>query len=306
MPAPSSEKISSFLTDTLVVVVLFRKRMNESLSLRSLSTQTIPAYQKMDVMVYDNSSQSDWRTNCEGNPIFNWTYIPDRSNPGVSKAYNQGFEVARRQHKQRLLLLDQDTLFPAGTLSAYAAAITKYNNPPLLAPILKSHNKIYSPCRQVCNWCFSLPSVTTGEVPVSGKSLLNSGMCIHLDAFEKAGGFDERIPLDFADHDFMKRYRTHFNSFVLLDVICSHGFRTRKNKTSVMLWPVFASTAKGRRTALRVKERLFHFSLWPLSGQVGCRCDSTTQDFLRFCSRYFSLINRSLWRRNTARHRECA
>ena len=39
-------------------------------------------------------------------------YISDPTNPGVSKAYNVGFELARQLNKKWLLLLDQDTVFP--------------------------------------------------------------------------------------------------------------------------------------------------------------------------------------------------
>jgi rhamnosyltransferase len=205
-------------------MVLYEKRMNESETFQSLGSSLSGAPEKIDMVMYDNSPVSMWRGNEDYQDSFRLRYISDTCNPGVSKAYNRGFEIAQELRKKWLMFLDQDTLFPEGALSKYGAAIERHGNSPLFAPILMCDGRIYSPCHHFLNVNFPLRSVRPGTISARGKGLLNSGMCIHVDAFEKIGGFDERIPLDFADHDFMKRYRKHFDSFVLLDIACAHGF----------------------------------------------------------------------------------
>lgn len=210
-------------------MVLYQKRAEESETFLSLAKCLHGRPEKIDAVIYDNSPAPLWHDIEKQYDGLRIHYISDPSNPGVSKAYNAGFELARQSHKKWLLLLDQDTVFPEGALAMYAVAIEKHAEPPLLAPMLVCDGKIYSPCRHVGNVNFPLHAIRPGMVPVKRLSLLNSGLCIRLDAFERVGGFNEMIPLDFADHDFMRRYREHFDSFALLNMVCVHGFSDKES-----------------------------------------------------------------------------
>jgi glycosyltransferase involved in cell wall biosynthesis len=239
------------------------------------------------MVIYDNSPAPMWRGDGERRDGFRIRYISDTSNPGVSKAYNTGFEIARQLRKKLLLLLDQDTVFPENTFSNYAAAIEAHADCPLFAPILMSHGKIYSPCGQILNANFHLRRVRPGRGSVRGKSLLNSGLCIRLDAFDKVGGFDEKIPLDFADHDFMKRYRTHFDSFVLIDVVCEHGFSDKEPVGLNGSLTRFGYYCKGARNSIKGGQDAF--SLAPAAFLRAARLSARfrTLRFLRLFFRAF-------------------
>ncbi len=204
----------------------------------------------MDVVVFDNSATApercgDYRYDC-----FRIHYISDVCNPGVSKAYNTGLKVAKKLKKKWLLFLDHDTNFPRYALERYAQALAAYPDIVLFVPILTSVGRIYSPCRYVLNAGFPLAKIKPGVCSTRGKSVLNSGMCISIEAFDRVGGFNESIPLDFADHDFMKRYGKHFDSFCIVDVTCSHGFSGMERIDRDAALTRFGYYCKGARASI--------------------------------------------------------
>jgi GT2 family glycosyltransferase len=232
----------------LSILVLYKQRLEESKTFTSLF-RTSPTWdERIHLLVYDNSPVPMHAPGAFDDSGGHIHYLSDTSNPCVSSAYNVGARIARELEKPYLLLLDQDTLFPRDALSGYLNAIETHKGCPLFAPMLLCDGKIYSPCRQMLHVHLTLRAMEPGRVSARGKSLLNSGMCIKLDAFDKVGGFDEKIPLDFADHDFMRRYHTHFDSFFLLDMACAHGFSDKENLNAARYSSASVTTAKGRGT----------------------------------------------------------
>ncbi len=235
----------------LAVLVLYKERLEEGATFSSLFGATHSFDERLRLLVYDNSPAP---MHAVEEPLFagdRIAYISDTSNPGVSKAYNTGAQRARRLGCTHMLLLDQDTIFPQGAILAYINAIEKNGDCPLFAPVLVSGNRIYSPCGSVLNVNLPLRAIDSGRRSAGGVSVLNSGMCVAVDAFEKIGGFDEAIPLDFADHDFFSRYRRHFDSFVLLDVRCGHGFADRETQDLDKALARFRLYCRGARNAIK-------------------------------------------------------
>jgi len=229
----------------LAVLVLYKERLEGSATFSSLFGASHAFDERLRLLVYDNSpapmhAAEDPRLT--GGRI---AYISDTSNPGVSKAYNTGAQWARRLGCTHMLLLDQDTV------SAYIDALEKNWDCPLFAPVLVSGNWIYSPCRSVLNVNLPIRAIDPGRRGAKGVSLLNGGMCVAVDAFEKIGGFDEAIPLDFADHDFFRRYRRHFDTFLLLDVRCKHGFSDRETGDFDKAFARFGFYCRGARNAIK-------------------------------------------------------
>jgi rhamnosyltransferase len=239
-----------FFDDVLAVIVLYKKRVGESETYSSLFG-SLPDGANISLVIYDNSPVPMHRPEEFDDTLPDIRYISDTSNPGVSKAYNRGFEIARQLNKKWLLLLDQDTLFPDGALALYAAKVEEYEDAGLFAPMLVCDGTLYSPCRQFLHAYFPLRSIESGRLPVSGKSLLNSGLCIRLDVFERTGGFDETIPLDFSDHDFIRRFRRDFDSFVLLDMVCTHNLSAKELRDTHNALVRFAFYCKGARNSVR-------------------------------------------------------
>lgn len=86
---------------------------------------------------------------------------------------------------------------------------------------------------------------------LQGRSLLNSGILVSLEAFEAIGGFDERIPLDFADHDFCRRFAERYGNAYILDVDCEHGFSDREESSLESALSRFAFYCRGARYSVR-------------------------------------------------------
>lgn len=149
-------------------------------------------------------------------------YISDIHNSGVSHAYNIGWELAQKMQKQWVLLLDQDTSFPIDSIKKYREQIELGRL--LCAPLLVLNNGFFSsPCNY--KWGIGRPTknIQTGLLDLHNKSILNSGLLINLDIFQKIGGYNENIPLDFSDHEWFERVRLHYKTIYIMDLICKHN-----------------------------------------------------------------------------------
>jgi len=210
------------LNDILAVMVAYNADLSESETFTSLTDCLITYNLSMDIVVYDNSlkpvSLGDFAT-CE-----NWliTYVHDKSNSGVSKAYNTAFSFAQKNNKKWILLLDQDTIFPVKAIPAYIEALTAHPSEHLFVPALVVGQKLISPCRYYFKRGFRLKDISPGIHSIQHKTILNSGICISASAFQKLNGYNDKIRLYFSDLDFIERYSRLFGSFCLIDLQCSH------------------------------------------------------------------------------------
>lgn len=231
----------------MAVLVLYKTKLEDSETFVSLGNSLKNSKLRMDIVVYDNSpTPMVTAPECIND---NWTihYIHDNTNPGVSKAYNEGFGIARKLNKKWLLLLDQDTSFPQNAIVEYSKAVRETPSIFLFAPILISNDKIMSPCRYFLHRGYSLKKVKYGVCDFSMKSLLNSGMLIQVEAFQKVGGYNEKIRLDFADHAFIKCYKGYYRNFVVINMRCYHGFFGNQSLTTNAALVRFAYYGEGAR-----------------------------------------------------------
>ena len=217
------EELQKFLDDVLAVLVLYRRDLAATETFASLTCALEKCGSSMELYVYDNSPTP---MALAGEQYPNWRihYIHDPANPGVSKAYNEGFRLAQQLGKKWLLLLDQDTVFPDNALSVYCHGIAKHRDMALFAPVLMASGRVCSPCRYRFRTGFHPGSVAAGVHAFQGRAVLNSGMLVAVDAFARCSGFDERIGLDFADFAFNNRLRRFYDKFCVLPMECSHGF----------------------------------------------------------------------------------
>lgn len=231
----------------IAVLVLYKIRLEDSETFISLSDSLKNSNLSMDIVVYDNSPTP--MANPSDCISDNWTihYIHDKINPGVSKAYNEGFRIAKKLKNKWMLLLDQDTSFPQNAIAEYGKAVQENTNICLLAPIVISKNKIISPCRYFLNRGYTLRKVKPGVYNFHIKSLINSGMLISVDAFEKTGGYNENIRLDFADHAFVRKYKKIYDNFVVINLKCSQNFSSDQQLTVDSALMRFAFYCEGAR-----------------------------------------------------------
>jgi rhamnosyltransferase len=223
-----SERTSTSLSvhGILAVVVIYNSRIEESETLNTLNKSLESTSDYLDVVVYDNSLDSDLVNGSVFRKGFlNIHYFHDASNPGVSKAYNIAASYGEFLEKSWLLVLDQDTSFPVDTFSKYISAVKNNFALKLFVPVLKlADGRILSPARYWCKRGFGLKRISLGLHEFNHLSPLNSGMLISLDAFTAVGGYDERVRLDFSDFMFIERFRKRFSEFFVVDVVGVQGF----------------------------------------------------------------------------------
>ena len=232
----------------MAVLVCYRATITEAPTFKTLRDSLVAARAELDLVIYDNSPQA------QTVPAASWPgrlhYHHDASNPGVSRAYNFGAELAREQGKDWLLLLDQDTTFPVDALTAYCQTQALHPAEVMLAPILRSGPIVISPCRFVAGFGWPIRGRLPELLPLRGHSILNSGMLVRLDAFDAVGGYNELIPLDFADHDFCRRFGQRFGSVRVLDLACRHGFSDREAASLDRDLQRFTFFCRGARAAI--------------------------------------------------------
>jgi hypothetical protein len=213
--------VADFAREALAVLVLYGRPLGQSTTFRSLDEGLRRLGERLDLFVYDNSAVAS-----NPAPASGWRieYRHDPTNPGVSRAYLEGARIAAERGRRWLLLLDQDTRFPLEAITVYAEALRRYSSEVLFAPVLRAGARIVSPCAYRFPRGTPLKTTTTGLQDLSGKSVLNSGMCISVAAYLEVGGHDPRIGLDFSDHEFMDRFKRRHEHVRILDLECQHGF----------------------------------------------------------------------------------
>lgn len=212
------------VASVFAVLVLYRQSLAESATFQSLSPSVQNLSVALPLLVYDNSPTPIGHPGAGSYPGWDIHYVHDPSNPGISRAYQEGVRMAAARSKRWLLLLDQDTRFPPDALSRYLTAVTRHPEVRLFAPILRTGERVISPCIYRFKLGFPLPEIQPGLQPLAGISVLNSGMWIAVEEYLAVGGHDLRIPLDFADHEFIERFKRRHDRFVLVDTECFHDF----------------------------------------------------------------------------------
>lgn len=132
-------------------------------------------------------------------------YHHDSDNGGVSAAYNYGAKVAKELGGvEAILLLDQDTKFQPGLIETMERELSKYPDVDLFVPqVTYGNNMPFSPIlRGLFGKNHILPE---GKYSLNQYLPVNAGACIRLNAFDKVGGYNPNIRLDFADFDFFSR-----------------------------------------------------------------------------------------------------
>lgn len=212
-------KDTALLNQLLIVIVLYGRQLAQCDAFRSLSRALAQHQDRPFLLIHDNSPEPQA---CEQQGSWQLTYQSDPSNPGVSKAYNEAFRLARRLDVKWLLLVDQDTDFPADIFTVFASAVQANPNTLVYAPILRDKKGLCSPFRLQKGKGVRLKSIHPGIHAFRELYIINSGMLLAVDAFEKAGGYDESFPLDYSDIAFIERLRLRVTAFCVVEVICRH------------------------------------------------------------------------------------
>ncbi|HTH54907.1 MAG TPA: hypothetical protein VL728_02600 [Cyclobacteriaceae bacterium] len=247
--------MKDFLEELLIVLVIYKMKLAASPAYHSLTNALGGENYRLSLFVYDNSPLPQ---TLPDDLTWSMTYVHDLSNPGVSKAYNEGFHLAKERSKKWMLLADQDTVFPSHCFDEY---IKKKGAHSIVVPTLHDHVGIVSPLRFYFGGGQRVKNFG-GEAIFRLQDFLfhNSGLLIATNAFAQADGYDENLPLDFSDFAFVHRLRLHHNEFALADFSCTHRLATSADASSNERLERFKSYVK----AGRYYKRMYLSASWLL------------------------------------------
>jgi len=216
------------IPDILIIVVLYRKKADESDSIRSILS-SLP-HERINLFIYDNSPEYNEKEPLPTKGGCIVSYTSDPGNSGVSRAYNTAAQFALKHNLKWLLLCDQDTVFNRGYFNEVLQAIDK-NEAPLMAPFLFSESGLISPCGFIFNYGYHLGKIPSpGRNKLGSRSLLNSGLVISLESFLNTGGYNEKVFLDFSDSEFIKRYKRKYRNYYQLNACLNHNLESADSK----------------------------------------------------------------------------
>ena len=183
------------------------------------------------ILIYENSPEP--QNKCyESEQII---YYHDSHNGGVSAAYNYGATVARRlEDVNAVLLLDEDTQFESDYLSVLQTACQANPHINLFVPqMLYAEDKPFSPIHRGIHWHRGA-MLNEGIYNMKDYLPVNSGACIRLSAFEKVGGYNKDIRLDFADFDFFSRMSALYDTFYRVGSIARQSFSNEETRADIL------------------------------------------------------------------------
>ncbi len=136
--------------------------------------------------------------------------IGNGANLGIARALNIGAQAALAEGFAWLLTMDQDSRATPGMVTGLVRCAEGYPQGPLgiVAPYYLDKNTSASPTDDGRQW-YELPSVIT------------SGNLLSLEAYRQAGPFDDKLFIDYVDHEYCLRLR-------------KKGFRIVQTRTAVL------------------------------------------------------------------------
>lgn len=160
------------------------------------------ASQTSHVIVVDNTAEVETTTKLQriqasAPNIF--ILLSNSENFGVAAALNRGMRYAQKLSAEWALTLDQDSRATVGMVDALLATRQAFSEPfrprvALLAPsIVDRQTKAVSD-----------PTIRTFK---EVSTAITSGNLINVSAWQDVGGYDERLFIDYVDHDFCFRLR---------------------------------------------------------------------------------------------------
>lgn len=206
----------------LCVIVLYKTSLFDSNSFVGCARHAIRE-DHFKLFVYDNSPEA--LHSADELKRMDIEYVSDTSNPGVSKAYNTAARYASVNGYEWLLILDQDTAFQDDRYVKECKMMAENGRHALYVPLVrKTNGNPLSPMWMKHHIPKSAISEANRAYPMRNVSVINSGMLINTDAFLQAGGYNEDVPLDLADYQFIERFGKKIDDFYLTDYVLFQPF----------------------------------------------------------------------------------
>lgn len=217
------------MTKIIFGIVTFREKFWETPSFNSLVASAKHLGEKVNIFVFDNTDFAEWNI-CEEYSLqdnFKVKYKHDRRNPGIAVAYNTIAEYAKSHLFSHIVFLDQDTELPENFCLNYSKVAE--NMVDIAAPLIYANGKLLSPARYKNYRSYSYGIINDDSISLKQSTCINSGLLVKTDLFLKAGGYNEKLRLDFCDHEFIIRIGKLIPSVKIIHTKLEQDFSVNTN-----------------------------------------------------------------------------
>lgn len=197
----------------ICIIVLYNVYYLNSDSYKSLLKTEQFENNQLKIILVDNSTLDC--QNQSSASLDNHYYISMNGNKGISKAYNAALSLLEKEgyikKSNLIILLDDDTKL---NKDYFNEIVNKYNcNIDIYLPIVYDEIGILSPSIMGirCKRCKTIQQVNAKNI-----CGINSGMVINAELF-KSYRYDERIFLDYIDHQFIRDMKQQGKKIALLN-----------------------------------------------------------------------------------------
>ena len=192
------------------------KRQDSTIAYKSLICRKLN-----NTILYDNSINAEFNNSYSSYEGYIW----DSNNSGLSAAYNFAAKYAQNKGYKWLLISDQDTYFPNNAVEAYEHAIKTNPDIKLFLPkVVTANGKIMSPVKSTHYFSRLSHHSPSGIINPEKYAIINSGLCINVEAFFEVGKYNEKVWLDFADIQFIERFAKKYKDAYVIDLECTQSF----------------------------------------------------------------------------------
>lgn len=192
------------------VMVVYNKRLAECPSFRSAKRQS-----NVQLLVVDNSTDELVQNQEEARKAGAW-FLSMNGNYGLSRAYNAAFDVLREKPGDWIVLLDDDTEIP----DDYWLQLRMESPDAVLLPVVMTANgKMISPAEMK----HDIPHMVKSSESIREITGINSGMAIPKQLADSYF-YDERLFLDYVDHQFLKDIKKSGEKIRILPVYLKQNF----------------------------------------------------------------------------------
>lgn len=194
-------------------IVLYKEKLENSVTFKTL-VESIVKYNRdntiVQIMVYDNTpnegSNSLFKEQYQYNDEVEVLYYTENQNKGLPYAYNLFGIEAQKLNKKWVVFLDQDTELPMDFFERYLQA----NNDILIyCPLVFNSTGLMSPAFYKKFRSSQMDVPKSKSIALKDTSCINSGLMVNVDFFNKIGGYNTKLFLDFCDHDFLIKVKNN-------------------------------------------------------------------------------------------------
>jgi GT2 family glycosyltransferase len=231
----------------LFAIVTYKEKYFECLSFTSLVRSfRVFNEDKLNVFIFDNTDLEDWKVEVNEIEDLNINYFHQKDNRGISFAYNWINDFAIKNKFEWIVFLDQDTSLPIETYKVYLEKASNISNNPIAVPKVYSNKKIISPSKFIFYRSILFNKIDQNFYKFKNISCINSGLIIKTKLFESLGGYNEKLKLDFCDHDFIEKVKKKICFLEILNIDFIQDFSNDNNNKnqSINRYKIFVADIK--------------------------------------------------------------